>query len=411
MAKLTDRTVKSLGAGTYGDGGGLYLQVLATGGRSWLYRFKRAKKTVWVGLGGYPTVSLADARTAALATKKQVRAGIDPIAARKEAEAERAELAGQTFKLVAGRYIEAHKAGWKNVKHAAQWTTTLETYAYGRIGEKAVGAVTVADVLAILEPVWTEKPETASRVRGRIENVLDYAKARRLRSGENPARWKGHLDHLLPARAKVAKVEHHPALPWRDLPAVMAMLTGSKGTAAACLRFLTLTAGRSGEARGARWAEFDMVAKVWTVPAERMKAGREHRVPLTDAALAILRAAYPLGATEKPADGFVFPGGRSGKPLTDAALAKALRAAGGGVATVHGMRSTFRDWAAESTNFAREVCEAALAHSNRDRVEAAYLRGDHFDKRRRLMEFWAGFITGPAKQAGTEGGEVLQLRA
>ncbi len=269
----------------------------------------------------------------------------------------------------------------------------------------------MADVLAILEPIWTKLPETASRVRGRIENVLDYATARRLRTGENPARWKGHLDHLLAARAKVAKVQHHAAVPWQDLPAIMAKLGESKGVAAACLRFLALTAARSGEARGAQWADIDMAAKTWTIPGERMKAGREHRVPLSESVLSILRAAYPPEATEKPVSGFVFPGAKTNPVLSDVAVAKALATAGGGSFTVHGMRSTFRDWAAESTAFPREVCEAALAHSNRDRVEAAYLRGDHFEKRRRLMEIWAAYATELVRKEAGEGADILQFSA
>jgi integrase len=253
------------------------------------------------------------------------------------------------------------------------------------------------------------KPETASRVRGRIESVLDYAKSKRWRTGENPARWKGHLDKMLPARAKVARVEHHAAVPWADLPAVMAKLAASSGTAAACLRFATLTAARSGEARGALWEELDMRAGTWTIPRERMKAGAMHRVPLSPAALAILRAAYPPGVTEKPATGLVFPGGRALRPLSDVAAAKALRVAGGGDATPHGMRSAFRDWAAEVTAFPREICEAALAHTNRDRVEAAYLRGDHFEKRRALMAAWAEHCVPPAGGAADQQNSELPL--
>lgn len=408
MGRLTDRAVRTLGAGTYGDGVGLYLQVLQTGGRSWLFRFKRDGKTTWAGLGGYPVVSLSEAREAALAARKLVRAGIDPIAAKKAAAAARRELAEHTFRRVAEAYIEAHRPGWKNAKHAGQWMATLQSYVFGRIGDKPVATVSEADVLAILEPIWITKPETASRVRGRIEAVLSYATARKLRHGENPARWKGHLDHLLPARAKVAAVEHHAALPWADIPAVLSRLAQSTGTAAACLRFSILTAARSGEARGTKWGEINIAQRVWVVPAARMKAGREHRVPLSDAALAILCAAYPAGATEQPEDGLVFPGGRPEKPLSDVALAKALRVAGGGNATVHGFRSSFREWAAERTNYPREIAETALAHTNRDRVEAAYLRGDHFEKRRRLMDTWAAFATGPATQADS-GAEVVRL--
>jgi integrase len=405
--KLTVRKVEALPVGTWGDGGGLYLQVLPKGGRTWLFRYKARGKTTWAGLGGFPTVGLADARTAALEARRLVKAGGDPVEAKKAVKAAAAEQAGQTFKVLAGKYIAANKAGWRNAKHALQWEATLTAYAYPVIGDKLASAVSVAHIIEILQPIWEAKPETASRVRGRIESVLNYAAALNLRHGENPARWKGHLAQILPARAKVAKVEHHAAVPWRELPAVMAKLAQSQGTAAACLRFLALTAARSGEARGAQWDEIDLAGKVWTVPGDRMKAGQAHRVPLTDAAIAILKSAYPAGATEKPAGGLVFPGGKTDRPLSDVALAKALRVAGAGDFTVHGMRSTFRDWAAESTAFPREICEAALAHSNRDRVEAAYLRGDHFAKRRRLMEAWAGYATAPPKTGAT----VTPLRA
>jgi integrase len=311
MGSLTDKKVKSLAAGTYGDGAGLYIQVTPGGARSWLYRFKKGTKTTWAGLGGYPTVSLSEARIAAADAKRQVRAGLDPIEAKKEAKAAREEAAGRTFKVAAELYIAGQQPGWRNAKHGAQWTATLLRYAYPIIGEKHVSAVSVDHISAILEPIWAVKPETASRVRGRIESVLDYAKSKRWRTGENPARWKGHLDKMLPARAKVARVEHHAAVPWADLPAVMAKLAASSGTAAACLRFATLTAARSGEARGALWEELDMRAGTWTIPRERMKAGAMHRVPLSPAALAILRAAYPPGVTEQPAAGLVFPGGRA----------------------------------------------------------------------------------------------------
>lgn len=254
-------------------------------------------------------------------------------------------------------------------------------------------SVAVADVLAILEPIWKEKPETAGRVRGRIETVLDFAASRHLRTGDNPARWKGHLEHSLPARAKIAKVEHHAALPWQDIPALMGKLGESKGTAALCLRFLVLTAARSGEARGARWNEIDMEAKTWTVPGDRMKAGLPHRVPLSTPALAILTTMADL---DHEPDGLVFPGGMVKKPLSDVAMNKALATAGGEDCTVHGMRSTFRDWCAERSSYPREIAEAALAHTNKDKVEAAYLRGDHFEKRARLMNAWAIHAMGPA---------------
>ncbi|HUN01067.1 MAG TPA: integrase arm-type DNA-binding domain-containing protein [Halothiobacillus sp.] len=388
--------------GYHGDGGGLYLRI-AEGRRGWFFRYKIGGRQRWMGLGPAGDVSLAEAREAATQARKQLKAGIDPLEAREDAKQAREAAAGQTFEIVAESFIKANKPGWRNEKHAAQWEATLKAYAYPVIGKKPVAGVTVADVLKIIEPIWTEKPETASRVRGRIENILDYATARKLRSGENPARWKGHLDHILPARSKVAKVVHHAALAWADLPATMTKLADSTATSAACLRFLVLTAARSGEARGARWGEIDMTGKVWTVPGDRMKAGRDHRVPLSAAALAVLQAIKPEAVD---LEALVFEGGRAKRPLSDVAVSKALATVADGV-TVHGMRSAFRDWCAERTSFPREISEAALAHSNNDKVEAAYLRGDHFEKRRRLMEQWGTFCTGTARTAGN----VSSIRA
>jgi integrase len=382
-------------AGFHGDGGGLYLRI-AEGRRSWLFRYKIGKKTHWMGLGPDSDVGLKEAREAALAARNQLRAGVDPIEARKAAKAARTAETAQTFKAVAGEYIEAHRAGWRNPKHAAQWEATLKAYAYPVIGERPVAKVSTADIQAIIKPIWETKTETASRVRGRIENILDYAAAHHMRTGDNPARWAGHLEHSLPARAKVAKVEHHAAMAWRDMPAVVTKLAAGGGMGALCLRFTILTAARSGEARGARWNEIDLAAGVWTVPGDRMKAGVEHRVPLSAAALAVLEAVKPSRDAD---DGLVFQGGRKGKPLSDVALSKALAAVAHGV-TVHGCRSTFRDWAAESTNFPREIAEAALAHTNKDKVEAAYLRGDHFEKRARMMDAWAVHCTRPTGTAG-----------
>jgi integrase len=383
--------------GFHGDGGGLYLSIVK-GSRTWMFRYKRAGKGHWMGLGPDRLVSLADARDAAIDARRLLRKHIDPIEHRRDqAKARATEAASaKTFEAVADEYIAAHKAGWKNEKHGKQWRATLEAYAFPLFGQDPVSRVSVDDVLECLQPIWEAKPETASRVRGRIENVLDYAKTRGWRLGENPARWKGHLDHLLPARAKIARVVHHAALPWANLPAVMASLSNAAGTSALCLRFTVLTAARSGEARGARWNEIDLVAKVWMVPPDRMKAAQEHRVPLSDAALAILKTVAPLKSDD---DGLVFPGGKKGKPLSDVAVSKSLAAVASDV-TVHGMRSTFRDWAAESTNYPREVAEAALAHTNRDKVEAAYRRSDLFDQRERLMRDWARYCTGPAVKSG-----------
>jgi integrase len=404
--KLTALKVKNLSKpGAYADGRGLYLAVAAErvkdgkkvpGGKSWLYRYKVAGRGHWLGLGGAGDVTLAQARIAAEDARRSVKSGVDPIATKRAAKAKPAESV-KSFETVADEYIAAHKAGWKNEKHGKQWRATLEAYAFPFFGQNPVAGITVDDVLDCLTPIWESKPETASRVRGRIEAVLDYAKTRGWRSGENPARWKGHLDHLLPARAKIARVVHHAALPWAALPAVMAKLADAGGMSALALRFAVLSAARSGEARGARWNEIDMAGKVWTIPMERMKAGVEHRVPLSDAAVAILTAVQPA---RKAPDGFVFPGGKKNAPLSDVALSKALAAVAEGF-TVHGMRSTFRDWAAESTAYPREVAEAALAHANRDKVEAAYRRSDLFQQRARLMEAWAKYCTGPTIKSST----------
>ncbi len=339
-----------------------------------------------MGLGPYPEIGLADAREAALEARRVILAGGDPIEARKAARA----ATGRAFEAVTLEYIESHKAGWRNPKHAAQWQATMIAYAFPAIGAKPVAAVSTDDVLTILKPIWQVKPETASRVRGRIEAVLDFAKSRGWRSGENPAAWRGHLDNLLPARSKVAAVVHHAAVPWRDLAALFERIDVAGSTSSRCLLFAILTAARSGEVRGARWDEIDLAARTWTIPGSRMKAGKPHRVPVSDAAMAILRAMQPH---QRGADGLVFPGGRTGQPMSDVALAKALAAASGDAFTVHGFRSTFRDWAAEATNTPREIAEAALAHVNRDRVEAAYLRGDHFERRRALMDAWAAFCS------------------
>ncbi len=387
--KLNTLSIKRITKpGNYCDGGALYLRVAPSGAKSWCYRFKKRDpltgkdKQTWLGLGSLELVTLAEARARCLELRRLLRQGGDPLGAERARRAGHA--GGRAFAEVMALYIDAHKAGWRSEKHGRQWQTSLELHA-ARLLPLSVAAIDTSAVLAVLRPLWNEKTETASRLRGRIENVIAFATARGWRVGENPARWRGHLDRLLLAKAKVAAVEHHPAVPWQDIGAVMARLAESKGTAARCLQFAILTAARSGEARGARWNEIDLDAGLWTVPASRMKAGREHRVPLSAPALAILAEMLPL---KRRPDGLVFPGGRPGALLSDVALSKALRAAGGGDATVHGMRSSFRDWCAEATAYPREIAEAALAHSNPDKTEAAYLRGDALDKRRLLMAAW-----------------------
>jgi integrase len=406
MSKLNAARMRTLTKpGAYGDGAGLYLQVRGPANRSWLYRFKLHGKPHLMGLGTAADVSLAEARDAAGAARKLVRQGVNPIQQRRAARADGAAQAGLTFAQVADAYIAAHEPSWRNVKHRQQWRNTLDTYAAPILGKLPVAQVGVGEVMRVLEPLWREKTETASRLRGRIESVLDYATARGWRIGENPARWRGHLDNLLPARSKVAKIAHHPALPWREVGAFMATLAREEGVSAVALRFAILTAARTGEVIGARWSELDMKEAVWTVPAGRMKASREHRVPLSDGALELLREMGKL-RTDRKADGFLFPGGKAGKPLSSMALLMLLRRMERADLTAHGFRSTFRDWCAEATNYPREVAEAALAHTLRDKTEAAYQRGDLMEKRQRLMAEWAAFCARPVAQ-----GEIVALRA
>jgi integrase len=377
-------------AGLYPDGGGLYLQVTKGGARTWVYRFMLHGRAREMGLGPLHIVGLAEAREKARECRRLRHEGIDPIEARKARQAEQrlAEATAMTFQECAERYIEAHRAGWKNPKHAKQWRSTLETYVYPVFGSLPVQAIDVGLVMKALQPIWQAKPETASRVRGRIEAVLDWAKALGYRNGENPAQWRGHLDNLLPARSKVRKVEHHPALPYTDMGEFLADLHQQDGVGARALEFLILTATRTGEVIGARWEEFDLVAKMWTMPAERMKAGKEHRVPLSERALAIVEEMKAERVNNHP---FVFPGGRQGRPLSNMAMLKLLGRMDRGDLTAHGFRSSFRDWAAECTHFPAEVVEMALAHTVGDKVEAAYRRGDLFQKRRDLMEAWARY--------------------
>ncbi|MGE5272006.1 MAG: tyrosine-type recombinase/integrase [Thiohalocapsa sp.] len=377
--------------GYYSDGGGLFLQVSASGSKSWVFRFREAGRLHEMGLGPTHTVTLAEARQKALDCRKLRLEGHDPIAERRAKRmAARLEAAkGITFQECASAYIAAHKAGWRNAKHAAQWPFTLATYAYPKIGVLPVQAVDVGLVLAVVEPIWSAKPETASRLRGRIESVLDWASARGYRTGENPARWRGHLDNLLPPRSKVKTVEHHAALPYREVADFMAEIRQVDGVAARALEFTILTAARTGEVIGANWDEFDLAEAIWLVPAERMKAGKEHRVPLSAAAIGVLKRLGKIRQSD-----FVFPGGKPTQPISNMAMLMLLRRLGCSHLTVHGFRSSFRDWAAEQTSFPAEVAEMALAHSVSNQVEAAYRRGDLFDKRRQLAEDWAAFCHG-----------------
>lgn len=389
--------------GRYGDGAGLWLHIGKTGGKSWVLRYQRDGRAREMGLGPVDLVSLAEARELAREARRALRVqDIDPIDARRERVVQRRLEAtrAMTFAACAEKYIEAHRAGWKNLKHAEQWPATLSTYAEPVIGKLPVAAIDTALVLKVLEPIWHEKPETAKRVRGRIEQVLDWATAREYRRGDNPARWRGHMDKLLPARSKVRAIKHHSALPYSELPAFMSDLRQREGISARALELLILTALRTGEVISAIWDEIDLTEKVWTVPPARMKAGREHRVPLSDRAVEILKS-LPR-EDENP---HVFIGGRKGKPLSNMAMLELMKHIRLGFVP-HGFRSTFRDWAAERTSYPNHVAEMALAHVVGDKVEAAYRRGDLFDKRRRLMADWARYCGQKAKVAG----EVVPLR-
>jgi integrase len=390
LGRLSAVALSKLSPGLYPDGGGLYLQVTKRGARTWVYRFMLHGRAREMGLGPLHIVPLAEAREKARGARKLRHEGIDPIEARKAKQTEDrlAAATAMTFRECAERYIEAHKPGWKNTKHAKQWPSTLETYVYPVFGLLPVQAVDVGLVMKVLEPIWRTKPETASRVRGRIESILDWAAVRGYRKGENPARWRGHLDKLLPGRGKVRKVEHHPALPYTEMGDFISTLHEQEGVGARALEFLVLTATRTGEVIGARWEEVDLAKGVWTVPGERMKAGKEHRVPLSGRALEIVEEMKADQVNDHP---FVFPGGRAGRPLSNMAMLKLLGRMGRDDLTAHGFRSTFRDWAAEMTHFPSEVVEMALAHTVSDKVEAAYRRGDLFEKRRELMEAWARY--------------------
>lgn len=365
---------------------GLGLSVTHADSRSWVLRVTVGTKRREIGLGAYPAVTLADAHAKARVIRAEVEQGIDPLDKRREARSLliAAQTVGMTFDQCAAAYIKAHRDGWKNAKHAQQWENTLSTYAGPVIGAMLVRHIETPHVLAVLEPIWRDRTETATRLRARLELVIDWATARGERQGLNPARWRGHLDKLLPKPSKVATTGHHAALPWREIGPFMARLRAAEGVGARCLEFAILTGARSGEARGATWSEIDTEARTWTVPAARMKAGREHRVPLSNAALALL-----AGLPRIVGNDLVFPAPRGGV-LSDATMGAVLKRLGVPV-TVHGFRSTFRDWCAESTSYPQHVAEMALAHTIGDKVEAAYRRGDLFEKRVRLMDDWASW--------------------
>src|SRR5215469_11589922 len=404
------KVAKAKGPAVLHDGGGLYLRVAPNrtdrngnekpGAKSWVFRFQLDGKRRDMGLGPYPDISLAEARLRAAEHRNQRRDGIDPLDAKAaQRQAQRVAAAkGRTFGDCAAEFIEKNRAGWRNAKHRQQWDNTLATYVYPVIGDLPVSTIDTGLVVQVLDPIWTEKPETASRVRGRIEAVLDAATVRGFRQGPNPAQWKGNLAHILPARARVRKVAHHAALPFDRMPEFLAVLRERPGMAARALEFAALTAARTGEVLGARWGEIDLTAKVWTVPAGRMKAAREHRVPLSEAALDVIDKVCPLALARdgKPDPAApVFPGPRRALPMSNMTMLMLLRRMKRTDLTAHGFRSTFSDWAAERTAYPREVVEMALAHAVENKVEAAYRRGDLFDKRRKLMESWAHFCEAP----------------
>jgi integrase len=385
--RLNARRVETLRSdGRHADGGGLYLSISKNGGRRWVFLYRRQGRLREMGLGSARDVPLIKARERAAAARLILSDGKDPLSERQQTQKSLA------FAECATRYIASHRAGWRNEKHAAQWSSTLETYAHPIIGRRPVSDVDVNHVMQILEPIWATKTTTAGRLRGRIEAVLDWAKAHRYRTGENPARWRGHLDKLLPKRSKVQRVQHHPALPFPEIAAFVAELRERPAISARALEFLILTAARSGEVAGAKWCEIQADTRLWIIPGERMKAGKEHRVPLSDRAVAILGE---MRASVRSPDDFIFPEGKADKPLSENGMRALLKRMARKDLTTHGFRSTFRDWAAECTTFSRDVAEMALAHKIADDVEAAYRRGDLLEKRRRLMEAWATYCETP----------------
>jgi integrase len=398
LNRLSARRVTTVtDAGYHADGGGLYLQVTASGSKSWIFRYTRAGKTRDMGLGPLYVVSLAEARSTAAEARKALLQGIDPLDARRAAMAARDGI--PTFAEAAARYIEAQRSGWTNPKHAAQWTTTLATYAEPTIGAKPIDAVTTTDLLAILQPIWETKTETATRVRQRVEAVLDAEYARRHWDRQNPARWRGHLDKLLPKPSRVRKVRHFPALPYDDAPAFMAKLRADTGIAARALEFLILTAARTNMVTKARRPEIR--GDLWTVPPERMKSGEEHQVPLVSQVLTLLEALPVIKGSD-----YLFHGDRKLKAhLSNGAMDALLERMGYAHITVHGFRSTFKDWASEQTNFANEVSESALAHVIEDKTDAAYRRGAMLKKRRKLMDAWAAYLFSPNKKPRRSGAE------
>jgi integrase len=388
--------------GMYADGGGLYLRVAEGGSKQWVFRYAAGTRDRDMGLGPVHTLTLPEAREKAREARLFRLEGIDPIEAKRAriAALRAADARAMTFKQCAEGFIKDNEASWTSARHRQEWVGSLVRLVYPTLGSLPVAAIDTPLVLKVLKPIWEKTPETASRVRGRIENVLGWATVHHYRAGDNPARWGGLLEHALPARSKIAKVEHHAALPYAEIGAFVAKLRGDSGVAAACLQFITLTAARLDEARSSTWDEIDLANRIWVVPARRMKADKEHRVPLSDGTVAILEQMQVIRQSD-----YVFPGRLEGRPIGDNTIWRLAKQAAGSNITVHGLRSTFRDWASERTSFSREVAEMALAHAIPNAVEAAYRRGDLFDKRRKLMEAWAEFCGKPQS-----GGEVVAIR-
>jgi integrase len=394
VAKLIERlnplqASKLTKPGYYCDGAGLYLQIAKGGSKSWVLRYTVAGKAREMGLGSFVIFSLAEARNRAIAERKKLADGVDPIEAKRGSLLEQRLAAAKviTFDKAAEGFIEANESGWRSAKHGEQWRNTLATYASPVIGDLPVSTITTALVMKILQPIWSTKTETATRVRGRIEKVLDWAKVQGYRSGDNPAAWKGNLAEALPKPSKVADAGHHAALPWADMGQFMVTLRAMPGAGSMAMQLIILTATRTSEVIEAKWSEFDLGTGLWVIPKERMKGFREHRVPLSKQAQAVLAQVKWDNKTSE----FVFPSTKPDKAISNMTCLAVLKRMGRSDLTVHGFRSTFRDWAAESTAYPRDVCEMALAHAIEDKSEAAYRRGDLLEKRTRLMSEWATF--------------------
>ena len=395
---LTSKRVERAKAGRYHDGDGLYLRVKPSGAKSWLFRFEVDGRERWMGLGKASAFTLKEARRRAREQRQLLADHVDPIDHRRAERAKKAaaKASSITFAEAAQRYFDQHEGGWRNAKHRQQFINSLRDYAYPVIGKMTVGEIDAKAVLRVIDPIWMSKTETASRVRGRIERILDWCTVRGHRLGDNPARWKGFLSEALPDRSQVTKVNHHAALPYRDVPGFMQQLRAREGVAAQALEFTILTVARTNEVIGAKWSEIDLGTKMWTVPAGRMKGGRKHTVPLSARAAELLQA-----LPKESADGFIFVGPRPGAGLSNMSMTAVLRRMGFGHVTTHGFRSSFRDWCAERTNFSREVAEMALAHAVGDKVEAAYRRGDLSSKRRQLAEAWSKYCCSPSVTGAT----------